>query len=214
MEVMTAEQAIEAAKGLTFEKVWAALMESRQRMDESQQETQKQMQESNRELKNRMDESWQRIAENMLKLQDNLGGLGNSLGRLTETLFTNELWKKFSDIGFPVTGQSSHRKFCDKKQVLAEADLFIENGEYVIAVEIKTDLLVSDVNEHLERIEIIRQYFDARGDKRKIVGAVAGGFVSENILKYAQRKGLYVVLQTGDSVVIAAAPQGFKAREW
>ena len=197
-------------RGITFEQVWAALMEDRlqiQQMRESQQESQRKMDESNRELKNRMDESQRRI-------EKNLGGLGNSLGRLTETLFTNELWKKFSDIGFPVTGQSSHRKFCDEKQVLAEADLFIENGEYVIAVEIKTDLCVSDVNEHLERIEIIRQYFDARGDKRKIVGAVAGGVVSENVLKYAQRKGLYVVLQTGDSVVIAAAPQGFNPREW
>ena len=46
MEMMTAEQAAEAAKGLTFEKVWAALMESRQQMKESQMETGRQLKES------------------------------------------------------------------------------------------------------------------------------------------------------------------------
>ena len=235
-EAMTAEQAVEAAKGLTFEKVWAALMENRQqiresqhetqkRMDESLRETRKLMQESNQETQKKMDESWQRMQESNRELKNrmdesqrriekNLGGLGNSLEWVTEAMFTNELWKKFSDIGIPVTGQSSHRKFCDDKRVLAEADLFIENGQYAIAVEIKTKLSVEYVDEHLDRIETVRRYLDGRGDKRKLVGAVAGGVVPENVLKYAQKKGLYVVLQTGDSVAIADAPEGFKAREW
>ena len=217
MEMMTAEQAAEAAKGLTFEKVWAALMESRRMMDESQ----KRMDESNQEFKKRMDESQKRMDESQKRIEKNiadtnknLGGLGNSLGRLTEAMFTNELWKKFSDLGIPVSSQSSRRKFCDDKHVLAEIDLFIENGEYAVAVEIKTEMTVEHVDYHLERIEIVRRYMDARGDGRKLLGAVAGGVVPENVLKYAQKKGLYVVFQTGDSVAIADAPQGFKAREW
>ena len=223
--MMTAEQAAEAAKGLTFEKVWETFMESRRRMeesdrelkkrmDESNQELKKRMDESNQELKKRMDESQKRMDESQKRIEKNLGGLGNSLGWLTESLFTNELWKKFSDLGIPVTGQSSHRKFCDSKKVLAEIDLFIENGECAIAVEIKTKMTIEFVDDHLERIEIVRRYLDARGDKRKMIGAVAGGIVPENVLKYAHKKGLYVVLQTGDSVAIADAPQGFKAREW
>jgi len=244
MKMMTAEQAIEAAKGLTFEKVWAALMESRQRMEESRREWEKQiaesdrkwekqmaesarewekqMAESDRKWKKRIEESDQRMEKSDRKLKkriaslsNNLGGIGNSLGQLTESMFINELWKKFSDIGIPVTSQSSRKKFCDyNKRVLAEVDLFIENGEYVIAVEIKTVLEVEFVKEHLKRIEIVRQYLDERGDKRKIIGAVAGGIVPENVLKYAQKRGLYVVLQKGDSVSIADVPQGFKAREW
>jgi len=193
MEMMTAEQAAEAAKGLTFEKVWAAMMEDRRRMEESDREWKKQMAE----------------------LSKNLGGLGNSLGQLTESMFTNQLWEKFSDIGIPVTGQYSHRKFGDRnKRVLTEVDLVIENGECVILVEIKTCLKVEFVDNHLERIEIVRRYMDERGDKRKIIGAVAGATVPEDVLKYAQKHGLYVVLQNGESVSIADVPQGFKAREW
>ena len=81
-------------------------------------------------------------------------------------------------------------------------------------VEVKTELTTEDVKEHLQRIEAIREYFDERGDKRKLVGAVAGGVVSENVLKYAQKQGLYVIIQTGDSVAIADIPPDFKAREW
>ena len=228
MEMMTAEQAVEAAKGLTFEKVWAALMESRMMMEESKkqreesdrewkkqmEESKKQREESDRELKMQLAESRKQLEKELAIMSKNVGGLGNTLGRLTEAMFSNELWKKFSEIGFPVTRQSNPIKFCDEKQVLAEVDVFIENGEYAIAVEVKTDLSVSHVDDHLERIEIVRQYFDAHGDKRKLIGAVAGGVVPESVLKYAQKKGLYVVLQTGDSVAIANAPQGFKAREW
>ena len=55
-------------------------------------------------------------------------------------------------------------------------------------------------------MDIIRSYMDERGDVRKIVGAVAGGVIDDNVLRYSQDKGLYVVVQTGDSVAIASAP--------
>ena len=129
-------------------------------------------------------------------------------------MFSTELWKKFNDIGFTFTKQAQGMKFYEDERVLAEVDFFLENGLYAMLVEIKTELSVGDVDDHLERIEKIRQYMDKRKDMRKLVGAVAGGIVSENVLRYAQKKGLFVIEQTGDSVAIAAMPQGFKAREW
>ena len=232
MEMMTAEQAIEAAKGLTFEKVWAAMMEDRRRAEEDRrraeedrrrteeyrQEWKKLMEETarlRRESDQRMEKSDRKLKKRIAALSENIGGIGNSLGQLTEALFTNELWKKFRDIGIPVTCQSNRRKFSDcNGLVLAEVDLFIENGEYVIAVEIKTVMEVEFVKEHLKRIEIVRRYLDERGDKRKIIGAVAGGIVPDNVLKYAQKQGLYVIVQNGESLSIVDVPQGFKAREW
>jgi len=196
MKMMTAEQAAEAAKGLTFEKVWAAMMESERKWEKS-------MAESRREWK-----------KQMADLSKNLGGLGNSLGDLTESMFINELWKKFRDIGIPVTGQGSHRTFGDGKRVLAEVDLLIESKECAIAVEIKTNLKMEFVKDHLKRIEIVRRCMDEQGDRRKLFGAVAGGIVLKNVMGYAQKHGLYVILQNGESVSIADAPQGFKVREW
>ena len=144
-----------------------------------------------------------------------IGGLGNTLGRFTEAMFSTELWKKFRKLGYTFTRQAFHVKFIDESEnVFAEVDFFIENGVYALLVEVKTELSTEDVDEHIERIGKIRKHFDARGDNRKLIGAVAGGIVSENARNYAQRKGFYVLQQNGDTVSIASSPAGFKAREW
>ena len=214
MERMTAEQAAEAAKGLTFEKVWAALMESRQRVDELNQESRQRADELNRESQRKMDESLQAIKDSVAEMSRNVGGIGNSLGRLTEVLFSGDLCEKFHDLGYPFTKQGPHFKFYEEKRVLAEADYWLENGEYVMPVEVKTELDAGDVDQHLARIEVIRRYMDEHGDKRFVVGAVAGGIVTDSAMKYAHSKGLYVIVQSGEAVTVADAPQGFQARKW
>jgi len=204
MNDMTAEQAAESAKGLTFEKVWAVIIETRKEMRESYQETQKVMQESQK-----------KTDKIIADLSKNIGGLGNSLGQFTESMFGPELFRKFKEYGFTFGKQAPHVKYYDQNEkLIAEVDLFLEDGDYAMLVEIKTDLSVEDINEHLERIEKVRKYMDVRNEKRKLVGAVAGGTVPVNILKYAQKKGLYVILQNGDSTAIADTPKGFIAREW
>ena len=214
MEPVSAEQAAKAAEGLTFEKVWAALMEDREQMREAKLESGKQEALFRKQFEEQMRET-QRENEKLIKeLHKSIGGLGNSLGRLMEDMFSAELYKKFSDIGYAFTKQAERVVFTKNGQVLAEVDLLLEDGDYVMIVEIKTSLATDDIDWHLEKMEIIREYMDARGDSRKIIGAVAGGIVARDILKYAYRKGLYVVIQSGDAVKIANAPKNFKAREW
>jgi len=121
-------------------------------------------------------------------------------------MFSAELWEKFNQLGYKFTRQAPRMKFYDNGQALAEVDFFLENGMYAMPVEIKTELSIADVDEHIQRIEKIRRYMDAHNDNRKLVGAVAGGIVSESVLNYAQRKGFFVILQTGDSVAIATIP--------
>ena len=53
-----------------------------------------------------------------------------------------------------------------------------------------------------------------RNDNRKVLGAVAGGIVSQDVLIYAQERGLYVLVQNGDSVEIAKMPADFIPQEW
>jgi len=249
VDELTAEQAAEAAKGLTFEKVWAVLMQTQKMMQDSNAAMQKQLEESRKlmdesqkrseELRKKTEkaiadsqkdiadsrksiaDSQKSIADSQRKtekivadLTKNIGGLGNTFGRFTEAMFSTELWKKFNELGYTFTRQAPRMKFYENGQVLAEVDFFLENGMYAMLVEIKTELSLDDVDSHLVRIGKIRHYLDARNDGRKLVGAVAGGIVSESVLNYAQRKGLFVIQQTGDSVAIASTPDGFKAREW
>jgi len=204
MEPMTAEQAAEAAKGLTFEQVWAILIKTDARLEEtleetakqlrkSQEETARQLRETQEETARQLRESQKRTEKIVGDLSKNLGGLGNSLGRFTETMFSTELWKKFNELGYNFTKQGPNTKFMRYGQVLAEVDFILENGEYAMPIEIETELSALDVNDHLECIEKIRQYMDERGDMRILVGAVAGGIISDDVAKYAHKRGLFVI---------------------
>ena len=211
MDYPTPEQAAEAGKGLTFEKVWTAMMESNQRMEEDRQKAQ---QETNRilaDIGTRLDKS---VADIGTKLDKSLGGFGNTLGKITEAMLSTEMWKKFHDLGFDFERQAERVKFAKGKQLIAEADVFMENGEYAMIAEVKTTLTNDDINSQLRRIERIRQHMDAHHDDRKLVGAVAASVVPENVLEYAHKKGLYVVVHSGDATKIAALPQDFRLREW
>ena len=222
MEHLTAEQAAEAAKGLTYEKVWAIMMESRREWEESRMESRREWEESRREIEDarrrEIDEAQHRtdkqMAELRTELNKSIGGLGNSLGRLTEAMFSAELCYKFNEHGYPFTKQANHVKYHRDGKIIAEADAVLEDGDYVMIVEVKTELSVDDVNDHLERIEIIRQYMDEREENRILVGAVAGAIIQDNVKKYAHRNGFYVVEQSGEAVSISEIPHGFKAREW
>ena len=245
-DYLTAEQAAEAAKGLNFETVWAALMETRKnseesnrrmeesnkqlkasieqsnrRMEESNKEFKASMEESNKEFKASMEESDKRMEQSSQELKKlvadvtkNLGGLGNTLGKLTEALLSSELWKKFVELGYEFSRQSQRYQFVENRRVIAEADFWLENGEYAMAVEVKTELTLDDVKMHLERMDVIRRYMDSHGDARKMIGAVAGGIVAANVASFAHRNGFYVVVQSGDAIAVADRPDGFKARQW
>jgi hypothetical protein len=198
MEVQTPPQ---PQRGLTFEDVWAMF----QKTDEQMQETAKQMRET--------DEQMRKTDEKIAELSKNIGGLNNSLGALIEEVYSTRLWEKFDVLGYEFTRGSRRVQFREKDRLLAEVDIFLENGEYAMPVEVKTQLTTGDVDKHLARLSRIREYLDNRGDKRKLVGAIAGGIVPDEAREYAQEKGLYVIVQSGESVAIAETPPGFKVLE-
>ena len=199
------------------DEIWAMFKESARRQEEADRRADRRQEEIERSFKEtdqQMKESWRRMDESWRRIEKNLGGLGNSLGRLVESMFSAKLCDKLNEFGYMFNTQANHKKYYENKRVLAEADSILENGQYAMIVEVKTELSADSIDEHLERIAIIRRYMDEHGDNRKLVGAVAGGIIPENALKYAQKKGLFVLAQNGDSVEIAAMPDGFKAHEW
>jgi DNA repair exonuclease SbcCD ATPase subunit len=297
MDTTTTEQAVESEQGLTFEKVWEALMELRasikedrerereayerareayerdreayerekkerqeaderekkerqeayerekkekqeadERAREAYEREKKEKQEADeREKKERQEadelyekkkqEADERFREEMEKsrrehdrmieeLQKNVGGVQNTIGKLTEAMFMAGLMAEFNNLGYEFTRTHHRTKYKVGKTFIGEVDACLENGEYVMLVEIKTEMKKAYVDDYLEQVGRIRKYMDAKGDDRKIIGGVAGGIVSESVQVYAQKKGLYVAVQSGDSVCVADAPKGFKPRVW
>jgi hypothetical protein len=94
-----------------------------------------------------------------------------------------------------------------------EIDLFLENGDCAVAVEVKANLKTDDVSDHMNRMEKLRVYADARKDARKFYGAVAGAVMSKEAREFALKNGFYVIAQSGDTMTIDV-PENFKPKAW
>lgn len=97
-----------------------------------------------------------------------------------------------------------------------EIDLILQDGDVAILIEVKTALKTEDINEHIERLEKYRRYIDEHGDveKRRYIGAVAGAVIESNVVQFAQKNGMYVIVQSGKAVEIIPSPDGFVAKKW
>jgi hypothetical protein len=93
-----------------------------------------------------------------------------------------------------------------------EIDLLVVNSTEAILVEVKSKLTKVDVDEHLERLGKLKRLMPRYSDVRAM-GAVAGMVVPDEVARYAYRKGLFVMAQSGDSVMILNDDQ-FKPQSW
>ena len=92
-------------------------------------------------------------------------------------------------------------------------DIILENGEYIIAVEVKTRPAEKDITHHIRRLEILRESRNKKNDMRKICGAIAGAVFVQEVKEKALEAGLYVLEQSGDTMKMDI-PGGFMPREW
>jgi hypothetical protein len=170
--------------------------------------------ESDKRFERRLEESRRRVEREMKELGKQIGGLGNTFGEWAESYFSKKTIDKFCELGYKFTKSGRLEFKDDKGDCFAEADIWMENGEYVMAVEVKSDLRKEYIDEHIERIYKIREYMDARGDSRKILGAVAAMTFRGSCEKYAVKNGLYAVTQSGENVVLLETPNGWKPKEF
>ena len=190
------EQTLPNTEGLTFEKVWAMFQELREDMKETDrrfQETAQRFQETDRQFK----ETDRKISK-----------LGSRIGELVEQLTASNLPAKFRELGYEFS-RISHRTVIKNEhgRLLAEIDLLLENGDYVMVVEVKSLFSREDVTDHLKRMQVVKDHAALHGDRRNYLGAAAAALIEDDIRDYALQKGLYVIEQTGDTVKISAPKQ-------
>ena len=206
-------------KGLDFETVWAALMEGRKQQEETARELRENAREVREVLKEtaRLQEETDRIVkETARQIKDynkRFGDFHNRFGEIVEYMVAPNLLKKFKEYGFIFNEATSNRDFSnDDYNISFEVDVFLENGDRAMLVEVKTKLTTEKVNEHVKRLEKMRAYADLKGDKRAFLGAVAGVVMTANAKKYALAQGFYVIEPSGETFNITS-PNG-KPREW
>jgi hypothetical protein len=84
-----------------------------------------------------------------------------------------------------------------------------------MAVEVKRELdRMKDVDEHLKRMQLIRQYPPEQIGNKQLFGAMAGGVVDADVKNYAYESGFFVLELTGESVRLVSPPEGFEPKKW
>jgi len=194
-------EAVQTANSPNFETVWAILQEVAQSQKETakrQEETAKRQEETDRVVK---------------EIGKRLGDFTNSFGDVVEYMIAPNLQEKFHDLGYDFQEASTKHKVHDKKNdIKFEIDVFLQNGDTAMLVEIKANLTVSDINKHITRLEKMRKYADLRGDKRHFLGAVAGIVVENDEKEYALSQGFFLVEPSGENFFIT--PPHNKPKEW
>jgi hypothetical protein len=198
-------------KGLSFGVVWRGLQETRKLIDENAkgldraekliEENAKDLVETRRELK-----------KSTKELDIKMGRISNRLGDIVEHIVSPGVLKRFAEDGYEFTNMGP-QLFKKDGQFLTQVDLLLANGKYIMAVEIKSKPTLGDVDDHIERMGILRSYFDAAGDKRKLIGAVASAVVDDSVRPYVLRNGFYMLEQAGADMKITAPANG-NPKEW
>ena len=146
-----------------------------------------------------------------------VGSLTNKVGEMVEKLLgEGNLVAQFRELGHKVKSHSRNKVFGEKgTDESGEIDLFLEDGDVAILVEVKTTLKMDDVMDHIERMEKYRRFVDADGPHgKRFIGAVAGTVIAENVINFAHENGFYVIIQSARAVEILSQPEGFVAKKW
>ncbi|MDR1470750.1 MAG: hypothetical protein LBT00_15835 [Spirochaetaceae bacterium] len=135
----------------------------------------------------------------MKQTDKRIGELGNRFGEMVEHMVLPNLVAKFKELGFTFTKANRTEIECEEHDIFLEVDAFLENGDKVMIVEIKSKPKTEDIDDHIERMEKLRRYADLHNDKRTYLGAVAGVVFNKSERIYALRKGFYVIEPSGDT---------------
>jgi hypothetical protein len=221
MAEMTAREAAEWGKTLNFEKVWAIFAEIGQKQtktDKNLDRLEKNIERVSNEIRDVNRSSTERLAlleKNVERVSNNVGGLNRSVGELVETLIAARLWEKFP--AYDLKRAYQRLPIYDEKNIRkSDIDILLVNTVLGMVVEVKRELdRMKDIDEHIKRMQLIRQYppLYITSDK-PLLGAMAGGVVDPDVKNYAYESGFFVLELTGESVHLIPPPDGFEPKKW
>jgi hypothetical protein len=209
MAEMTAQEAAEWGKTLSFETVWAMLTRLGERVDRTAETIEKMGKKVDKTTEN-----VNKMAKRVDRVTKNVGGLNRSVGELIETLIAARLWEKFPQ--YDLKRAYQRIPIYDEKSIQkTDIDILLVNTDMCIAVEVKRELdQMIEVDRHIKRMQLIRQYPPELIGNKQLFGAMAGGVVNPDVKNYAYESGFYVLELTGESVHLVPPPENFEPKKW
>ncbi|MBD2234053.1 hypothetical protein [Phormidium tenue] len=170
----------------------------------SQAEADRRFAEADRRAAESKAESDRSLAE-LKRLVDNttraVDGLTTRWGQFVENLVEPAVLRLFQERGIDVQ-EVTRRMRSQRRGAEMEIDIFAVDGDVAVAVEVKSRLSHQDVEYFLGCLGRFKLSFPHYADY-DIYGAVAGIEIDEGVDRFAYQRGLFVIKQTGDTVMIA-----------
>jgi hypothetical protein len=182
------------AEGLTFEKVWASLMELR----EFQGETDRQMKRMDAKIDRILQENAQRT-----KKRDNTDWYIEPSDDVIEPRGLPNLAAKFKELGFTFTCTASHLEITNEEHnIFVTFGTVLQNDDTIMPVSEGYPPDRAGINDLIERIEKLRRHAGLNNDHRKHLGAIAGKVFEDDVKRYALENGLFVIEPSGETFII------------
>jgi len=164
-----------------------------------------------KETDRKMSQTQEQMAEADKKLSKKIDKLTDSWSRFIECFLAPGIPKAFQERGIAIIGTSERQKRTVAGKQM-EIDILGVNSDCVVAVEVKTTLRPEYVGDFLEKLPRFKQFFPEYRD-RIVYGAMAGIEIVQAGDECAINRGLWVITQRGDAVVIQN-DQEFKPQTW
>jgi hypothetical protein len=172
------------------------LSQAQKELSQAQKETDKQIKETDKQIN---------------RVSKQIGELGNRLGEFVEWQVRPAVVRLFQERGIDV--HEFHPGISVKRDNEGlEIDLLVVNDTDAILVEVKSKLTQRDVDEHLQRLAKFKRLMPRFRDV-KALGAVAAMIVPNEVASYGCRQGLFVLVQSGENVIILNDAE-FTPRVW
>ena len=178
-------------------------------LKESQQKTDEQIL-ALKESQQKTDEQLDRTIKKLDDIGRQLGELGLVQGEVAEDLFYRNVKSIFTKR--KMTFRNVRRNL--KKKGMAEYDIVAVDGEQVLVIEVKNRLDKRMVDRFVE--QKLPKFMEAFPEYRsyRVIGGIGALVVKDDVGRYAEKSGLYVLTQTDEGGAAILNREGFKAREF
>jgi hypothetical protein len=142
------------------------------------------------------DEERKKADEKFDRMHKSLGSFQRNLGEMVEFMLIPKVRQKINRCGHNFNILSPNKQYIDSRNgnILEEVDLLLENCEEALALEIKSNFKVKDVQEHLRLLKFLRKNESTTGMTGRVMYAgIAGITISEAVRKSALASGMYVI---------------------
>ncbi|NUM34517.1 MAG: DUF3782 domain-containing protein [Candidatus Brocadiae bacterium] len=216
---MTTLEALVEQNNKQIAEVWALFKETRENIERLTQKTDAQIERLTQKtdaqierLTQKTDAQIEKTSKTVDRVTRELESIKDKWGRFVEYILAPGIGRVFKERNIPIERVYQRAQSHSVEHGDMEIDILGINHEYVIAVEVKSTLSIDDVNEFLEELKKFKLFFPEYKD-RKVIGAVAGIEITGKADRYAYKKGLFVLGQAGEDLVIKNDKQ-FKPVVW